>query len=439
VIRVSLRVARRFGLWLAGARTGRWRWLIAALVASLVSAPVAGAATRIGSTSAVGGSHRGRLARQATSQVELGARLALLILNHLSKSEAPARGGIGRVLEFASEAKPDPDIAGVKSQLGEIQTRLAALETEVGQLKEHVAQSHYSVLVDGTSKITAAIDRGFKDLNNVARTAPDDVGLKGFAAGTLDRIKKNLIDEPAQEELSKKFTGVAGSDGLIKAASKAVKARSPFWTVRSSKEVREVFNYWQAQETRLLALRVNYMNSHPLEFPRPVIEDAVKEIEQEVGTPAKPGVPAAAGTQEKLLKPSVPIDVFADTRDSLEWGYHDLQPHGVTYSEARQEVENYSGGWHLPSASEVQGSLLAGYPGYGSPGYQNWGTWLNDHLGGLLTDRKPFQVWLNSPRCSTTYDSCSYIGFNGKEAKTESDGVRSQVLVVRHRSETYWW
>ena len=232
---------------------------------------------------------------------------------------------------------------------------------------------------------------------------------------------------------------MAGSDGLIKAASKAVKARSPFWTVRSSKEVREVFNYWQAQETRLLALRVNYMNSHPLEFPRPVIEDALKEVEHEVGTPAKPGVPAAVGTQEKLLKPSVPFDVFADTRTALEWGYHDLHPGGVTYSEARTEIENYSGGWHLPTFSEVRDSLIAGYPGFGPPGYQDWGTWLDNHLGGLLADRRPFQVWLHSPRCSTAFDSCSYLGSTGKEYKTESNGVKSQVLVVRERPETYWW
>ena len=431
--------ASRFGLLLAGAR---WRWLVAALVASLVSVlvsvPVADATAPIERAPSVGASQHGPLARPASLQAQLAGRLAIIILTELSKSQLPGSAGLGRLLQFVVEDKPQPDIAGVKKQLAEIQSRLAALQEEVTELKADVAQSEYSVLVNGTTELTSAIDTGMDELENVATIPPGDPGLKRYTEGALDRIKKNLIDKPAQQDLTQKIAGVAGSDGLIKAFSKAVKSRSGYWTKFSSQQVREVFDYWQAEESRLLALRVNYMNSHPLEFPQVVIERAIKKVEEEVGTPEKNGVPAALGTQEALLKPSVPFDVFADTRTNLEWGYHDLGAGALTYAEAKDEIKNYSGGWRLPDVSEVQG-LIAGYPGYGAPEYQNWGTWLNNQLGGLLTGRQPFSVWVYSPRCSTALDSCSYINFTGKESKTEINYLPNQVLLVRERTQTYWW
>lgn len=57
--------ARRFGLFLAGARAGGWRWLIAAAVASLVAVLPAAAAARTERVPAVTSSERGPLARAA--------------------------------------------------------------------------------------------------------------------------------------------------------------------------------------------------------------------------------------------------------------------------------------------------------------------------------------------------------------------------------------
>ena len=436
------RAVRRFGWSLTIARAGWWRWLIAALVASLVSVSAAAAAAPVDRAPAVGGP----LARPAAYSPQLGQRLAIFVLQQLSKSQLPGSVAIGRLLEqFGLGDKPESDIAGVRSDLGEIQTRLGTLETAVAQLRAEVAQSEYSVLVGQASPITSAIDRGMADLEELANIPVNDPAKKGFTDATLRFINRNLIEKPAQEELTKLITGEAGSDGLIKAFSKAEAARTRYWTPRTSQQVLEVFDYYQAEESRLLLLRVEFWHTDPLTWPAPYIERQIRKVEQEVGTPEKTTTPAAVGTQEALLKRDICCGVFAETGTPLDWGYIDLG-RSYTWREAQAQVATYSArGWRLPTVSELQALIapapaFAGYPGFVAPLYQTWGQWLDSRLGGLLPTQFASAVWAESPRCSATYDSCSYFLYDGKVGKTEIDyGLNNNLLLVRNRTESWWW
>ena len=447
--------ARRFGLVVAGVWARR-RWLIAALAASLVSVPLAGAAAPIARAPAVRGYQPGPLARPASlSGLSLPERLAIYILQGVSKSTLPGSAGVGRLLEqFGLGDKPESEVAGIRTELGEIQNRLDVLQTAVSQLRAEVAESEFSVLVGQTTELTAAIDRGMGDLAELANTPANDPAKKGFTEATLKFIDENMIEKPAQEELAQRITGVAGSDGLIRAFSKAARTRSPYWTRLTSAQVGEVFDYYQAEESRLLLLRVEYWHAHPLTYSASYIERSIQNVEQQVGTPEGVGQPAAVGTQETLLK-RTPIEVIADTRTTLDWSILDFGEH-LTYPQARDLAAQY-GAWRLPTAREVQ-DFIARYPGWVAPNFQDWAEWLYNETGGLLpikvdpaspTLRGGFtgSVWVYSPECSTAPDSCSYINYAGKEWKTEiGSSLPYNTFLVRDRSGrdggpdfSYWW
>ena len=356
---------------------------------------------------------------------------------------------MGRLLEqFGLGDKPESDFVGVRNQLGEIQSRLAKLETGVTQLRAEVAQSTYSVLVAETTPITSAIDEGMDDLNTIAQMPADDPDKAAVTRLTLKFIKRNLIEKPAQTELSKRITGEVGADSLIKAFSKAAKTRSPCcWTPLTSRQVQEVFDYYQSEESRLLLLRVEYWHVYPNDYPKHYVAGQIKTVEEQVGTPEGNGGPAAAGTQEALLKPAICCDILADTRTNLEWGYHDL-PHRLSAREAEDWVRKYQfAGWRLPTVGEIR-ELIQGYPGWRGPNYSYvyWLSWLDKQAGGALTplikDTYIFGVWVtpfgglspcNGNKCSVL------LGDNTVDSQVPPTGETNLLLLVRGGTKIYWW
>ena len=158
----------------------------------------------------------------------------------------------------------ESDFAAVRTQLVDIQNRLAALDTTVGQLRADVAESEYSVLVGQAAPTTSAIETAMDDLDAVSKmTAGNSTVTQraNFTRATLKFIDEQLLGK--QEELARRVTGELGADGLVKAFSKAMKARSPYWTERTSEQVREVYDYYQSEEARLLLLRVEYGHAYP--------------------------------------------------------------------------------------------------------------------------------------------------------------------------------
>lgn len=444
--------ASRFGSLLAAVRVGWWKWLIAALVASLLSVPMAGAAPRERART-VGAYQRGPLARAASVPSDFGARLAIVVLQEVSKSQLPGGASLGRLLEqFGLGSKSESEIAGIKTQLGQIQSRLTALETEVTQLRAEVAQGTYSVLVGEASPLTAAIDEGMDDLYVISQMSAKDPTKANFTRATLEFIYKNLIEKPVQTELTRRITGEAGSDSLIKAFSKALKTRSPYWTSRASQQVLEVFNYYQSEEARLLLLRENYWTAHPETYSADYVAQQVRKVEQQIGTPGGTGVPAAVGTQEALLKPSLARDIIADTRTYLEWSYRDLWDK-FTSAQATKQVEAYGGntaeGWHLPSVSQSR-ALIQGWPGFIYPTWLTWLQWIDNDTGGALASviEKTFitGVWASTDTgqtnpCSAVTSKCVvFSAYGGEDNQVPNDGKELYLLMlVKDRTQTYWW
>ena len=141
VVRMIFGTVRRFGVSLAGAR-GRCRWLIAALVASLVSVPLASAAAPIERVPAVGGHHRPPVGHAAFLESAAG-KLALAVVQTLGEGAIQKTGSeaFGWVLEeFGLGNGQKNEIAAIREQLGEIQTGLTEIRAATVQLRAELAE-----------------------------------------------------------------------------------------------------------------------------------------------------------------------------------------------------------------------------------------------------------------------------------------------------------
>jgi hypothetical protein len=435
--------ARRFGLLCA--RAGWWRWLIAALVASLVSVPLAGAAAPIERAPAVGAA----LARPAVVE-GLAGRTAVALVQLLAKGAVSKAGseGFGWVLgEFGLGNGLEGEIAGIRDQLGQIQNRLTALEEATTRLHKELAESTYSGLVAQTTPITARIDTGMNDLDAVANMAPGDPTKKAFTEERLNFIHNNLM-QGEQQELAKRITGEAGADGLIVAASKVAEARAGCcWTAHTSDQVRQVFDTYQLYEAELLTLRVEYMHARRDTYSGSYIEAQIRTVEQELVKQEallKPSAPCCASQFSGLALPgdqappkNGPSVLIASPRDNLIWNTAYL---GVKMEYWEPDYLQRDG-WRLATQREVL-NFIQGWHGL------NWAEWLYHlpQVGGRIPslagpDPTVFEgVW--TFRCSLGVAGChpTAVGPTGN-AEQHFLGTKETkgVLLVKERTEEYWW
>lgn len=168
-------------------------------------------------------------------------------------------------------------------------------------------------------------------------------------------------------------------------------------------------------------------------------------IEQEISH-----VASLLGDQHELLKPSPPSETFADTTGDLEWwwGGQALNPPGP--------FESLAPGWRLPTAAELRHLI------HGWQRKEGWISWLNDHLGeqmpltghsvpGVWTaDRSDTTVYCHSGTLANTRAtrvSRYYLGadrhFRLAQIYEPCSGgqgtARFGVLLVRKRTQRYWW
>jgi hypothetical protein len=333
------------------------------------------------------------------------------------------------------------------------------------QLRAELAEGTYSGLVAQTIQITARIDKGMDDLDAIAWMAADDPTKRAFTEATLKFIDDNLM-QGQQEELAKRITGEAGADGLIVAASKLAKTQSSSccWTARENQRVRQVFEYYQLEEARLLLLRVEYMHAHPDTYSDVEVTRQIDKVQQELGKPDTPG------TQEALLKPSPPCcvpatypkgslpadltnPVIAEPGSDLIWNTAYLGAHvPPSVSLTLQRWEYASGGWRVATADEVR-KLISGWHG------ANWAQWLDTQTGGQIGSLKhvsvgpsgarPFGgVWTYTttlcekcqPAVGTEFNALTATG--AEERGTSTTVFRAQrkgVLLVKDRIESYRW
>lgn len=451
---------------------GTWRtWLIAALITSLVSVPVAGAATRTGRALAVGGYHPRALARAASAEETLaGTIVKQLALGAVSGVGSGVTSKfMGWVLDqYGLGDGTESEFAGIREKLGEIQNTLTELKTAVTKLQGDVAQSEYSILVRETGPITAAIDTGMRDLGTVANmTASNSTRRQKVnrTDETLQFIYANLVEKPAQLELARAISGEAGGDGLIKAFSKAIKSKSGCcWTDLTSNEVRKVFDYYQLEEARLLMLRVEYMHAHRNTYTDAEIKQQIRTVEQEVGTSETPG------TQEALLKPSSPCCVaqdpvaqpgvgnspsalIADPRTNLIWNTAYLGVKVLSWQAPYiEKAVRDRGGWRLATVREVQ-EFIRGWQE--SRDATNWEEWLyrlpqvNRRIPSITSDAPTEVFGYSYPsagytgvwtfRCPGCAQPTAVSATGAEESPPPGTNQLRGLLLVKDRTENYWW
>lgn len=454
-----LSAVRRFGLALAGARAGWWRWLIAALVVLLVSVPVAGAAAPVGRAPATGGYQRGPLARAAQAQ-----SVAVAIVVELAKGALNKAGsaGFGWVLDqFGLGDGLEGEIGGIRDRLGEIQNHLTALETAVTQLRAEVAQSEYSDLVAQTSPITADIDHAWRRLDQIARMTNSDstaTQKANFTRETQTFIHSKLMGSE-QEQLAKRISGEVGGDGLIKAFSKATKTRSGCcWTDRTSEDVRKVFDYYQLQEARLLTMRVEYMHTHLDTYSEAIIKKDIETVKQDLETQEKdllkPSAPCCVSQNpfvQRAIKDS-PSALIADPRTNLIWNTAYLGVKILSWQAPYiEKAVRERGGWRLATVAEVQQFIR----GWQESKDANWEVWLDRlaQVGGripsLKTDSPSETFGYSYPsagytglwtyRCPGCAQPTAVSALGAEESPPPASDQLRGLLFVKERTENYWW
>lgn len=329
------------------------------------------------------------------------------------------------------------EIAGIRDQLRQIESRLGEILAATKQLQADLAQGTYSGLVAQTTPIIARVDKAMADLDAVARMAADDPDKAALSRETLNFIGNKLMGGE-QEELAKRIQGEIGADGLIVAASKTVRARTTCcWTRLTSQRVREVLDYYQSAEARLLLLRVEYMHAHPHRFPGSTVKREIEKVETELRA------------QDALLKPSPAASTMADVRTNFEWNWQYI--HGqYTADEARKLATDTQKccGWRLASSSQV--GQFIGWTGYLYKKFP-WYEWLDREAGGQVgplggfigvwtSDRKTQGLGYYNNPCTWVIDEQPLISTcladaPGRNRKPEKRGL----LLVRDRPHNYWW
>jgi hypothetical protein len=348
--------------------------------------------------------------------------------------------GFGWVLgQFGQGSGVDPQIGEIQSKLQAIEDRLSGLQAETSALRGELAQGTFSGLVAQATPVIAQINQGMSDLDFIAGMRADDPHKHALTEKTLGFIRDDLL-HGKQQELDARMTGEAGSDGLIVAAYKTVKANAgDFWTRLSSIRVRSVVEYYQSAEARLLLLRVEYMHAHPATYSGEYVQDQIRRVERMLAA------------QDAMLKPEPGPNVIADTRTKLDWLWSALfWPATYTEAEARWGrayalgfvgSENVGTHWVPCYKAEIDAFVK------GSIGDRNgWVRWLNSKIGGQMTVPKGFTgLWtrdepvrVGDGRWVDVFHSPGFyprIWISGPHARNDQFGV----FFVRSRAAPYWY
>jgi hypothetical protein len=322
--------------------------------------------------------------------------------------------------------KPDPQLAEMKQQLGEIQAKLQKIETQLNdleaasrQLRAELQEASYANLVSQASTITSRVDKGMAELDYVAHMHADDPTKKARTEDALAFIKSHLMGAE-QEELANRISGSAGAHGLVGGAYKVEKERTVLWTRSNSYTVRAVFEYYRDTEARLLLLRVEYMHAHPKLYSGHYIATQIEKVRQTLE--------AQTSLRKELPSPRI----VADTRTQFDWYLPWLVMQFPRYGGARAAAE-VGPGWLHPYAKEIE-ALVKGHE-------VGWAHWINRESGGGLTVPANFAgVWIVPPvppSTSASWSNC--FSPNGTiVAINPSNNPMCGHFLNRVRTTDYW-
>lgn len=220
--------------------------------------------------------------KAAINNVKVAGQKRAELLKSLKAGARSLAGGIAQAGAFALigwvldqwglGSGIEGQIAEIRTQLNQIQNTLNQIQTATAELRKQFEIKDFEQQAREAGDIIAPVDSAFKDLNYVAHLSKDDPTKKSFTEATLRKIDKLIVDH-AQGRLANR------TRDLIAAAYKVELAHHRFWTLLTSLKVREVVEYYQDAEARLLTLRVDYMHAHPETYPGEYIEGQSSDVE----------------------------------------------------------------------------------------------------------------------------------------------------------------
>lgn len=342
-------------------------------------------------------------------------------------------------------------IAAIGQKLDEIQNTLNQIQAATEQLRAELANSHFANLVSQATTIVSEVNTDTKELDAIAHLPSGDLTRRNERTHLLLRlIEQHLLSK--QQELADRISGTVGADGLIAAAYKVALANHRLWTLQTSAQVRAVAAYYEAAETRLLLLRIEYMHAHPKAFTDTDIQAAISEVD------------GYLKKQDGQLKPEPGAGVIADTRTDREWFWPPLDYVGNFAAASTLATDvgasglypvptfgtvNYLGisiptitgfvnhdvgkGWRLPSYHEVL-NFIAGW----SDPSGSWVHWLHRETGGLIsTSAAPHGVWADLVIAGMRV--VFGIDTSGAVLALHQDPLTNRSpFLVRTRTHTYW-
>jgi hypothetical protein len=295
-----------------------------------------------------------------------GGKLAVTVFGYLLETAVgiKAQEGVGyllgRLLKLASEH--GIDIPADKSELEQVQEQLDAIGAQLTELKGQVsrvelgiANSDASRLLHSSDVLIANIDYASDLLAVLAASNLNEKGRKGLVDDITYHIHQHLLSAPGYfRQLLDPTFSIANNP--IKAVSHAL-GTSGFFDVRTSNQVRDVYNYYKNYQLEVAVLLKNYWTTKPDTYTDAYQDEEIAKIKADT-----------IKIERESLKPNVPAGTFIDTRTpAFMWAPATFTEDGSTVlAEHHQTRTNLTiGGFHnyqMPSFHDFK-NLLRGATG----------------------------------------------------------------------------
>lgn len=241
-------------------------------------------------------------------------------------------------------------LTAISNKLDQINSKLDALSNQVSQVLSAVQQGTCAALSGQLAQTRSTIDVAWNEYVQLA-TVKSQAARK-VAAATLLTYLDTEINFPAEElEIHNTLVSPgAGAEGLVTACGQAVQSPSVLLTASSAGPVREVLDFWQAYETKLLLLQTEDLNAHHERAAAKAAVASVKvNLKQEVST----------------LLPPVPSGYFYDKKTQRLWFLKVplVTSYAAASSYASHITQTQKRQWHIPTETDLNGLAADCCPG----------------------------------------------------------------------------
>ncbi|HKL80677.1 MAG TPA: hypothetical protein VJ888_09625, partial [Mobilitalea sp.] len=247
----------------------------------------------------------------STGLQSIGATLAM----ELGKGAASYLGGqlMGWGLKEAGigfEDVTQVQLAQMSKKLDQISSQLSNLEAQlndaVSQISKQILDSEYNTRVGQIGTLIGHISSIQEELNQFIRNPIKDNPelLEKSRQEIITNIKNRIISN--ENLIHNQLVGVGSQESLIKVFSRAVKLDNRFMTTKDSEKVNTMYEYFEAIQTSMLELMVEYYHA--------IGEggDNTNNIDRIIST-----FNNNIHKQKNLLLQPVPEDIVIDTKQNI--------------------------------------------------------------------------------------------------------------------------